>query len=286
VSESHSIKTALAFAQNTLGASAESTALETEILLAYCLQCSRAHLRTWPEKLIPKEQFECYEKLLQRRSKGEPIAYITETREFWGLPLRVTNETLIPRPETEQLVELAIEQIPTDQAWSIADLGTGCGAIGLAIGKERPNCQIMATDISASAIEIAKQNAQQLNITNVSFNQGDWFEACAGQRFDVIVSNPPYVAAGDPHLQQGDLRFEPIIALKANDDGIAELKTIIETSILYLAPGGWLFVEHGYDQGEAVGELFNNSGFDQVTCHADFASRDRITLGQLHMRTI
>lgn len=273
-------------AQNRLSTAVESASLEAEILLAHCLQCNRAHLRTWPEKLIPKDQFDLFEKFLSRRSKGEPIAYIIETREFWGLAFRVTNETLIPRPETEQLVELTIEQIPTDQAWSIADLGTGCGAIALAIGKERPSCQIVATDISAKAIEIAKQNAQQLNITNVSFTQGDWFEACFGQQFDVIVSNPPYVAAGDPHLQQGDLRFEPIIALKANDDGLAELKTIIETSHLHLAPGGWLFVEHGYDQGATVGELFNNSGFDQVACHADFASQERITLGQLHMRAI
>ena len=181
---------------------------------------------------------------------------------------------------------MAIDHIPTDQAWSIADLGTGCGAIALAIGRERPNCRIMATDISNRAIEVAKQNAQQLKITNVTFNQGNWFEACAEQRFDISVSNPPYVAEGDPHLQRGDLRFEPITALKAGDNGLAELKTIIESSNSYLAPGGWLFVEHGYNQGNAVVELFNKTGFDQVTCHTDFAAQERITMGQLHMRLI
>ena len=193
----------------------ESAALEAEILLCHCLGKNRAYLRTWPEKPLDAQMLAHYQSLLARRQQGEPIAYITGGKEFWDLQLRVSPAVLIPRPETEHLVELALQRIPVDAHWRIADLGTGSGAIALAIAKQRPHCHITATDQSAASLEVAQDNANRNGIGNINFRQGFWFEAVKDQRFHMIVSNPPYVAESDPHLHQGDLRFEPQAALSS-----------------------------------------------------------------------
>ncbi|WP_455204187.1 peptide chain release factor N(5)-glutamine methyltransferase [Kaarinaea lacus] len=259
--------------------------LEAEILLAYCLKHERVYLRTWPDKSLPADVIQDYQQLLQRRCSGEPIAYLTGTKEFWDLTLKVSPAVLIPRPETEHLVELALERIPTDAPWHIADLGTGSGAIALAIAKHRPQCQLWASDVCPDALAIAQQNAQLNGIDNISFGLGPWFvpwsQPHAPQKFNLIASNPPYVAAEDPHLHQGDLRFEPQQALSSGDQGLDAIKEIVSRSPRHLHPGGWLLIEHGYDQGQAVMALFKQHGFEAVFCHQDYADRERVTLGKL-----
>lgn len=280
------IKDALTTARQQLEETQESPSLEAEILLAHCLDCTRTQLHTWPEKFVSDAQLADFEALVYHRLQGEPIAYLTGVKEFWGLPLKVTPQTLIPRPETELLVELALASIPVDQPWSIADLGTGCGAIAMAIAKERPHCQVTATDKSPQTLELAEENAGHLKIDNIQFYCGDWFQACPVQQFDVVLSNPPYVAPDDPHLQQGDLRYEPLIALKAANAGLADLQKIIANCPEHLAPDGWLMVEHGFNQGDAVASLFNSAGFDQIVCHIDYAMIERVTVGKRHLRHI
>ena len=257
-----------------------SAKLEAEILLAYILEKPRSFLHTWPERSLEPHLLDQYQTLVQRRCRGEPIAYITGQREFWGLPLTVSSATLIPRPETERLVELALEKIPTDESWYIADLGTGSGALALALASERPLCQIVGTDISAAALAVAKENGKRLNLTNVRFIQGRWFEPLKDRHFDLVLSNPPYVASNDPHLQEGDLRFEPRQALSAGPDGLNAIREIITSAKTHLKPGAWLMLEHGYDQGDNVITLFEESGFSHVFCHRDYAARERATVGQ------
>ncbi|MCI0506722.1 MAG: peptide chain release factor N(5)-glutamine methyltransferase [Gammaproteobacteria bacterium] len=255
--------------------------LEAEILLAYVLGKPRAYLHTWPELPLENHILNQYQALVQRRCLGEPIAYITGQREFWGLPLNVSPATLIPRPETERLVEIALELIPAEASWRIADLGTGGGALALALGSERPRCEITGTDISAAALAIAEENRRHLNLVNVRFAAGRWFDPLKGLRFDLVVSNPPYVGCNDPHLQEGDLRFEPQQALSAGPDGLEAIREIICDAVDYLIPGGWLILEHAFDQGDSVTTLFIENGFTRVFCHRDYAERERATAGQL-----
>lgn len=257
-----------------------SAKLEAEILLAFTLKKPRTYLHTWPELHLEQQVLHHYLSLVKRRCDGEPIAYITGLREFWGLPLKVSPATLIPRPETERLVEIALQHIPTDATWLIADLGTGSGALALALGNERPLCEVIGSDISPSALAIADENRRLLKLGNVHFRQGRWFEAFTGLHFDLVVSNPPYVANDDPHLQEGDLRFEPMEALSAGPDGLVAIREIVASAGNYLKPGAWLMLEHGYDQGDAVIRLFKESGFDHVCCHQDYAERERATEGQ------
>jgi release factor glutamine methyltransferase len=257
-----------------------SAKLEAEILLAYVLKKPRSFLHTWPERSLESSFLDQYQTLVQRRCQGEPIAYITGQREFWGLSLTVSPATLIPRPETERLVEIALEKIPTDESCLIADLGTGSGALAFALASERPLCQIIGTDISAAALAVAKENGQRLNLTNVSFIQGRWFEPLKDRQFDLVVANPPYVASNDPHLQEGDLRFEPRQALSAGPDGLEAIREIIASAKTHLKPGAWLMLEHGYDQGDSVITLFEENGFSHVFCHRDYAARERATEGQ------
>ena len=257
------------------------TKLEAEVLLAFALQQSRSYLYTWPQRALTEEQDARFRELVARRCRGEPIAYITGRREFWGLDLKVSPATLIPRPETEHLVEIALHYIPEHQPMTIADLGTGSGALALALASERPRCQIIATDVSTPALEIAEQNRQNLQLANVRFLHGRWFAPLANLRFDIVVSNPPYVAADDPHLQRGDLRFEPQQALSSGPDGLHDIREIITTAPGYMKPGAWLILEHGYNQGDAVTDLFHHGGFTRVACHHDYAERERTTIGQL-----
>ncbi|WP_455210954.1 peptide chain release factor N(5)-glutamine methyltransferase [Kaarinaea lacus] len=277
----HDISQALQWGRELLKSHNDSAALEAEILLCHCLKKNRAYLRTWPEKPLDAEVLAQYQQLLSRRQQGEPIAYITGYKEFWDLNLRVSPEVLIPRPETEHLVELALEKIPADATWHIADLGTGSGAIALAIAKERPHCRITATDQSVASLEVAKDNANANNIQNVRFCHSSWFEALAEERFNVIVSNPPYVSDHDPHLQQGDLRFEPQRALSSGPNGLDDIEHIIRHAGAHLIPPGWLLLEHGYQQGNAVMALLQNHGFCEVQCHSDYAQLERVSVGRL-----
>lgn len=256
--------------------------MEAEILLAFCLNKNRAYLRSWPEKSLTAGQIHEFQGVVQQRHEGKPIAYITGYKEFWDLTLRITPAVLIPRPETEHLVELALEKIPTDVTWRVADIGTGSGAIALAIAKHRPLCQVIATDISTDALHIAQYNAQHCNIKNVQFRQGAWFEPLAEEKLQMIVSNPPYIAEDDPHLQQGDLRFEPAYALSSGENGLAHIRHIVAGARDHLAAPAWLMLEHGYQQGDAVLALLKQHGFHNTQCHSDYAQRERVTVGQRH----
>jgi len=266
--------------QATRQLDSESARLDAEVLLGHVLQQPRSHFHAWPERLLPTESLEHFRKLLQRRLNGEPVAYLTGEREFWSLPLSVTTDTLIPRPETETLVAQALQRIPADQPQRIADLGTGSGAIALAIARERPRCQIIATDIAATAIETARHNAHRLGIHTISFHTGDWCLPLAGMQFDLIVSNPPYIAENDPHLLSGDVRFEPRSALAAGPQGMDDLKQIAPCAARHLQPGGWLLMEHGYDQGVLARQLLEDTGFMEVIDYTDDTGQDRVIAGR------
>lgn len=258
----------------------ESARLDTEILLAACLGKPRSYLHTWPERSIDQRELECFEQLLRRRARGEPVAHLTGEREFWSLPLAVTPDTLIPRPETETLVEQALGKLPRDTPLRVADLGTGSGAIALAIATERPRCEIIATDISESALTVARRNAERLGLGNVRFIAGDWCESLPAGRFDVILSNPPYVAERDPHLDSGDVRFDPRQALVAGPEGMDALRQIARCANDHLRRDGWLIVEHGYDQGGKVMQLLQAEGYSEVSIHNDDSGLSRVTMGR------
>jgi len=272
------INTVLTGARQRLAGTRQS-ALEAEILLAHSLETSRSFLYANPELVLPHTRVRAFDGLLQSRLSGTPIAYLTGQREFWSLPLEVTPDTLIPRPETELLVETALELIPKNEACRVADLGTGSGAVALAIASERPDAKIIATDISKSALAIARKNAASLEIQNIEFIRSDWFESVNGQ-FQLVVSNPPYIASGDEHLQKGDVRFEPRLALAAGRDGLDSIRTIISTCLQALCSEGYVLLEHGYNQAAAVRKLLSNAGLGDVKTLKDLELRDRITLAQ------
>lgn len=278
--KSMTIQEALASAMQQLTDQHDTASLDVELLLAHVLHKSRTWLHTWPEQQLHAKQIQQFSQLLQRRLNGEPVAYLRGRQEFWTLSLQVTTDTLIPRPETERLVELALQRIPAKATWRIADLGTGSGAIALAVAKERPTCQIIATDKSIAALQVAKENARCNQITNVTFQQGDWLIALADETpFDMIISNPPYIKDDDPHLQQGDVRFEPLSALKAGTEGLDDLYQIIKNALRHLKPGGWLLLEHGYDQKVAVMRLLRQAGYEQVENYLDLAGQPRVVTG-------
>lgn len=268
----------LAQAAGILGT--DAARLEAEILLAACLDKPRSHLYAWPEREVEPQLQERFAALISRRALGEPIAYLLGQREFWSLPLTVTPQTLIPRPETETLVALALEKMPEDAPLRIADLGTGTGAITLAIARERPRSKVIATDISPAALSVAKNNAARFGLDNVRFVCGSWCRALSVDAFDFILSNPPYVAESDPHLREGDLRFEPRKALAAGPEGLDELRQLIPGAHDRLRTDGWLIVEHGYDQGERVMQLMRTQGFREISDHADTAGLSRVTMGR------
>ncbi len=274
------IKQELAQASHELAALADiEPRLEAEILLAHALGQSRSHLMAWPEKTVTPEQHDRFQQLVIQRMAGEPIAYLTGRREFWSLELDVSHATLIPRPETELLVERALELIPADAQWQIADLGTGSGAIAAAIASERPRCNITATDTSKEALAIAEGNFQRLKLNNVTTRHGAWCDPLAKQPFHMIVSNPPYVAENDPYLQQGDLPREPQQALRSGPDGLDDIRQIIQQAPGHLCEEGWLLLEHGYDQGAAIRELLTAAGFSNIQTRKDLAGHDRMSEG-------
>jgi release factor glutamine methyltransferase len=277
-SPSRSIASLLAQAAGILGT--QSARLEAEVLLAACLDRPRSHLHAWPERRVEPPRQERFAALISRRAGGEPIAYLLGQREFWSLPLTVTPDTLIPRPETETLVALAIERMPRDGPLRIADLGTGSGAIALAIARERPCSEVIASDISTATLSVAKGNAGRLGLGNVRFVCGSWCRPFAADAFDFILSNPPYVAESDPHLREGDLRFEPRTALAAGPLGMDELRRIVPGAQECLRRDGWLIVEHGYDQGDRVMQIMRAQGFRELSDHADAAGLSRVAIGR------
>jgi release factor glutamine methyltransferase len=272
----HTLGTTLKTVAAALAGSSPTPRLDAEVLVMHACGIDRSELITRHNVALTDEQQNQLEGLLARRKRGEPVAYITGTREFWSMGLDVTPGTLIPRPETELLVEKALEHIPRDTAWTIADLGSGSGAIALAIAKERPRCHVIATDNSPAALEVARNNAKKFGLTNAEFREGDWFAALAGATFDMILSNPPYIRAGDPHLKQGDLRFEPAAALVSGAEGLDAIRHIALHAREFLKPGGWLLFEHGWDQAEAIGDLLRRHGYRDMVCHRDLAGHARV----------
>ena len=261
-------------------ASVRVAPVDADHLLQHVLGRSPAWLLAHADDAVAAGDAARYAALVERRAAGEPVAYLTGSRGFWSLELAVTPATLVPRPETELLVELALARIPVDAASRIADLGTGCGAFALAIAKERPRAHVVATDASGDALEVARGNAQSNRIGNVEFRAGDWYAPLVGETFDLIASNPPYIALGDPHLGKGDLRFEPASALSSGADGLDAIRDIVRDAPAHLRAGGWLLLEHGWEQGEAVRALLREAGLADVATERDLEQRDRVTLGR------
>lgn len=253
---------------------------EAEWLLSHVLGKSRSWLVSHGDEALPAAAAARFEHLLARRVAGEPVAYLIGQRGFWQFDLQVTAATLIPRPETERLVELALDRMPRDRPLRVADLGTGSGAIALALAYERPQAQIVATDASAAALAVARTNADALAVANIEFRQGDWWTPLLGERYALIASNPPYIAENDAHLDQGDLRFEPRAALASGADGLDAIRVIAAGATAHLQPGGWLLVEHGWEQGEAVGGLLRAAGLQEVKTARDLEQRDRVSIGR------
>jgi len=274
------VKRALSIANIQLEVYIDTARIDAEILLAHTLSKTRTWLYAHPEELLSKEQLLIFQQNVARRSLGTPVAHITGTREFWSLPLKVNNETLIPRPETELLVELMLSRLSHETNARVLDLGTGSGAIALALAKERNDWQISACDCSEGALKTAEENAQTLGLNNIRFYHSDWFEQIkTPETFHAIVSNPPYIAANDPHLRQGDLRFEPLTALVSGIDGLSALEHIIKHSLARLEPDGLLLIEHGYDQKAAVTSMLDEYGYKLVQCWKDFQGHDRVSGG-------
>ena len=258
----------------------DSARLDAEILLCNVTGFDRSRLYAYPEEIVPEHKVNAYMTLVNERISGQPVAYLTGTREFWSIEFSVNQHTLIPRPETECLVEAALEHIPPDKSWRIADLGTGCGTIAIAIAKERPDCQIMAADISHDALMVAVTNAGKLRINNVSFVKSDWYSGLAGP-FELIISNPPYVREDDKHLSQAEVRHEPMLALSGGIDGLQAIRQIISRAPAYLTPGGRLFIEHGYDQGETVRSILAGHQFSEIGTRTDYAGHERVSYGRV-----
>jgi release factor glutamine methyltransferase len=256
--------------------------VDAYMLLQYVLDATQAHLLTHPDQMLTGQQLEEFQCLVKRRIDGAPIAYLIGERDFYDLTFKVNEAVLIPRPETELLVDLAVQLIPLDRSCRVLDLGTGSGAIAITIAKHRPQSQVTAVDLSPAAIAVAQWNAQNLQIHNLRFVTGSWFDELSEERFDLIVSNPPYVAHGDPHLQQGDLRFEPQLALSAGDDGLSCINHIIDNAPDHLTGNGWLLLEHGYDQASACRQLLQNKDFSNICSRPDLAGIMRVSGGQLN----
>ncbi|MGF1770566.1 peptide chain release factor N(5)-glutamine methyltransferase [Enterovibrio makurazakiensis] len=257
-----------------------SPRIDASVLLCHVLDKPSSYLYTWSDKLLSDEELAAFNGLIARRTLGEPVAYIIGYRDFWSLRLNVEPSTLIPRPDTERLVELALERLPKGEG-SVLDLGTGTGAIALSIASERHDLEVTGVDLRPEAVALAQRNQQENGISNALFLQSSWFDAVPEHAFTMIVSNPPYIDPEDPHLAQGDVRFEPKTALIADDHGLADIRHICQHSPRYLAQGGWLMIEHGYDQGRAVRALFLGAGFCDVETVQDYAGLDRVTLGRI-----
>jgi release factor glutamine methyltransferase len=275
------VRQAAQLIQNQLGLALSEASFEANLLCQQVLNVNRAWLITHENDALQAHQQAVFEALVQRRLNGEPIAYILGSREFYGLELKTTPATLIPRPDTETLVEAALAKIPQNASLNILDLGTGTGAVALAIASQRPQTKVIAVDASLEALKVATENAQDFKLANVRLLESNWFSALGSEKFDVIVSNPPYIAQDDKHLKQGDLRFEPLSALASGVDGLDDIRKIIQDAPDYLNPNGWLMLEHGYDQAEAVAALLKARGFSQIAHAKDIAGTLRVTFGAI-----
>jgi release factor glutamine methyltransferase len=265
------------FGQQLLLLHSDSSKLDTEILICFVIEKPRSFLLTWPEHKLSTSQAKKFAELMLRRVQGEPIAYIVELREFWSLPLQVSPATLIPRPDTEVLVELVLTHHQAVEL-SCLDLGTGTGAIALALASERPQWQIEAVDYSDEAVALAKVNADNLALTQVHIYQSDWFNQVADdKRFDIIVSNPPYIDEHDYHLNEGDVRYEPKSALVAADHGLADIKVIAHQALNFLKPGGFLYIEHGFEQSKMVQKILADLAYSEIQTIKDYSHNDRVT---------
>lgn len=278
-SNDHSLQSLLIAANEQLSTTSETAMLDAEVLLCHCLNKNRSFLRAWPEHQPNAPQIAQFQMLVEQRSQGTPVAYLTGQREFWSRNFKVSPDVLIPRPDTELLIELSLSLLPTDRPCKIIDLGTGSGIIAVTLAAERPLAQVFASDLSSAALEIARYNAQQLNTGNVSFVQSNWFDNIEETGFDLVLSNPPYIADNDPHLKMGDVRFEPDSALISAENGLQDIRQLAEQARLHLKDYGQLLVEHGYNQQTEVQAIFNELGYRQVNTHADISGNPRVTSG-------
>lgn len=269
----------LSHASQKLTGNCESPQLDAEVLLCHCLGKPRSYLRAWPEKLIDSQAHSKFQDMINQRLQGLPVAYLTGTREFWSREFLVSTDVLIPRPDTELLIELSLARIPFDRPVSVIDLGTGSGVIAITLASERPLAQITATDISAAALKIARKNAQRHHLNSIQFVQSDWFNGIEKCTFDLVISNPPYIDAKDPHLQCGDVRFEPKHALIADESGLQDIRNIIENARQYLRPNGQLLVEHGYNQQQSVQKILKSCHYRQINTYTDLSNNPRVTCG-------
>ena len=279
MSTQSSISSALQWAYQELMSTSESAQLDAEVCLQHCLNKNRTYLYTWPDKTLDQTQWQQFSQMIAKRKTGVPVAHIIGEREFWSLPFLVNDTTLIPRPDTEILVETALN-LPLPDNAKVLDLGTGTGAIALSLAHEKPSWQVTAVDKVEDAVKLAKLNRDNLTLSNVEILQSDWFSSIEHQQFDLIVSNPPYIDEQDHHLNQGDVRFEPQSALTAADHGFADLYFIAEQSKQYLKPNGYLLMEHGYQQGIELRTKLTELGYLNVGTVRDFGSNERCTLGQ------
>lgn len=275
-----SIQTALEKATQLLAASSESATLDAEVLLYSILQKQRSYLRAWPDKILDNQQADLFWLAVTKREQGQPIAYITGLREFWSRDFQVSPAVLIPRPDTELLIECALKLIPINQPYNLIDLGTGSGIIAITLAAERPQANVAATDISEAALAVAQSNAKHHDINRIQFYASNWFSHVPLDLFDLIVSNPPYIAESDPHLRDGDLRFEPQTALVAPDDGLRDIKILADQARHRLQLGGHLLIEHGYNQQDAVQNIFKDFRYENIQTYLDLSKQPRVTYGQ------
>jgi release factor glutamine methyltransferase len=274
------IKKLLATAVNTLTNHSDSPLLDSEVLLGFVLGKPRTYLRAWCDNRLTDQQITAFDALIKLRQQGIPIAYLTGSREFWSRDFKVTADVLIPRPDTELLIELSLELIPKNKPVKLIDLGTGSGIIAVTLAAERPNAHVIAVDASLAALDVAKYNTQYHQLTNIEFYQSDWFSNIPKSHFDLVISNPPYIASDDEHLQQGDVRFEPKTALIAKHQGLSDIKIIADQARHYLKPEGYLLIEHGYNQALQVQAIFNALAYDKVQSYQDLSGQLRVTNGQ------
>jgi len=275
------IQQALQQAGLLLSEASPSATLDARVLLSHVLQCNTAHLAAWPEKDLNEQQTAQFRQLIQKREQGQPVAHLTGHREFWSLDFFVNNSTLIPRPESETLVEFILEKFIGKKPMKLLDMGTGTGAIAIAIATEKPAWQIFASDISTPALKLAKQNSRQHRTDNITFIHSDWFNNIAEHDFDIIVSNPPYIASNDPHLFAGDLRFEPQSALSAGPTGMNAIERLCLHAEHHLTKNGWLIIEHGYNQQQLAADCFTKNAYTDIEQRKDLSGHTRMTAGKV-----
>lgn len=275
-----SINDALAAGAQSLAGLSVTAALDARVLLQFTLSRDHAWLLAHGDDTVERDSLRRFHSLIENRRRGEPVAYLTGWKEFWSLQLAVDDSVLVPRPETEHLVEHALTLIPHNDAFRIADLGTGSGAVALAVAGERPCSEVTASDISETALEVARNNARRLGIGNISFVHGDWLAPLTGRRFEMIVSNPPYIAEGDECLKDADISHEPDAALRSGPAGLDALRAIGSQACGHLCPGGWILLEHGHDQQTDVANILTQGGLQEIVCHKDYSGHPRISVGR------